>query len=98
MKTLPILLAGGVIAAAALAPLAERKDDGADFAQKFVACADRLGPIPCEVHLDEWQQRPDARQEIIERFATDRAFALQLMSLTDAKTLTGSIRRDAGPR
>lgn len=96
MKTLPILLAGGIIAAAALAPLAERRDDGSDFARLFVACADRMGPAACEVHLDEWEKRPNARREIIDRFATDKAFALQLMALTDAGMTTGSTRRQTG--
>ena len=98
MKTLPLLLAGGVIAAAALAPMAETGNGEADHAARFVACANRLGPAACEVHLDEWEKRPNARREIIERFARDQAFALQLMALTDAKMTTGSIRKDAGPR
>ncbi len=98
MKTLPLLLAGGVIAAASLAPLAEKGDDGSDFAARFVACADRLGPAACETHLEAWEQRPNARREIIERFATDQAFALQLMALTDAKMTTGSIPGTTGPR
>ncbi|MCO5160085.1 MAG: hypothetical protein M9939_03045 [Mesorhizobium sp.] len=96
MKTLPILLAGGVLAAAALAPLAERHDPARDYAQRFVACSDRLGPAACEIHLDEWQARPNARQEMIERFATDQAFALHLIALSDARIVTGSIRR--GPK
>ncbi|MFH1793294.1 MAG: hypothetical protein ABIK36_08220 [Pseudomonadota bacterium] len=95
MKTLPILLAGGVIAAAALAPLAERGDGSPDFAKRFVDCADRMGPAACEVHLDEWEERPNSRQEIIERFAKDQAFALHLIALSDAKIMTGSIRRGA---
>lgn len=98
MKTLPILLAVGVIAVAALAPLAEVADDGADYARRFVACADKLGPAACEIHLDEWEKRPGARREMVERFARDQAFALQLMALTDAKITTGSVRRDAGSR
>ena len=95
MKTLPILLAGGAIAAAALAPLAERGDGSPDFAKRFVDCADRMGPAACEVHLDEWEERPNSRQEIIERFAKDQAFALHLIALSDAKIMTGSIRRGA---
>ena len=97
MKTLPILLAGGVLAAAALAPLAERKDPGTDFARRFVDCSDKLGPAACELHLDEWEKRPNARQEIIERFARDQAFALHLIALTDAKITTGSVRK-GGPK
>lgn len=89
-----MILAGGVIAAAALAPFAERGDGSPDYARRFVDCADRMGPAACEVHLDEWEKRPNARQEIIERFARDQAFALQLIALTDAKITTGSVRRD----
>jgi hypothetical protein len=96
VKTLPILFAGGVIAAAALAPLAERRDPVRDFAQRFVECSDKLGPAACEIHLDEWEKRPNARQEIIERFARDQAFALHLIALSDARIVTGSIRR--GPK
>ena len=55
-----------------------------------------MGPAACEVHLDEWEKRPNARQEMIERFAKDQAFALHLIALTDAKIMTGSIRR--GPK
>lgn len=98
MKTLPLLLAGGVIAAAALAPMAEPGNSETDHASRFVACANRLGPAACEVHLDEWEKRPNARQEIIERFARDQAFALQLMALTDAKITTGSIQKDPAER
>ena len=93
MKTVPLLLAGGVIAAAALAPFAERRDPAPDFATRFVECSDRLGPAACESHLDEWTARPNARHEIVERFAKDKAFALHLIALSDAKITTGSVKR-----
>lgn len=92
MKTLPVILAGGILAVAALAPLAT-DTSGEDHASRFVACADRLGPAACEFHLDAWEREPDARQRIIERFARDKAFALHLMALTDAQITTGSIEK-----
>lgn len=91
MKTLPILLAAGVVAAAALAPHASPRVAD-DHASRFVACADRLGALACEFHLDEWEKEPGARRQIIERFARDKAFALHLMALEDARIVTGSVR------
>jgi len=93
VKTVPLLLAGGVIAAAALAPFAERNAPANDFASRFVECSDRLGPAACEGYLDEWEDSPNARQEIVERFAKDKAFALHLIALSDAKITTGSVKR-----
>lgn len=93
MKTVPLLLAGGVIAAAALAPFAKRAEQGTDFAKLFVECSDRLGPAACENHLDEWEKHPNARHEIVQRFAKDKAFALHLIALSDAKITTGSVKR-----
>jgi hypothetical protein len=93
VKTFPLLLAGGVIAAAALAPFAETSAPADDFAARFVECSDRLGPAACESHLDAWSELPNARQEIIERFARDKAFALHLLALSDAKITTGSVKR-----
>jgi hypothetical protein len=93
VKTVPLLLASGVIAAAALAPFAEKTEPGTDFAKRFVECSDRLGPAACENYLDEWAKHPNARHEIVQRFATDKAFALHLIALTDAKITTGSVKR-----
>lgn len=92
MKTVPLLLAGGVIAAAALAPFAESTAPGTDFAKRFVECSDRLGPAACESYLDEWAERPNSRHEIVTRFAKDKAFALHLIALSDARITTGSVK------
>ena len=93
MKILPILLAGGIITAAALAPLAQKADPTADLAQQFVDCSDRLGPAACGHFLDQWDERPNAHREIVERFARDKAFALHLIAFGDAQITTGSIKR-----
>lgn len=93
MKVLPFILAGGVVAAvAALAPLGG-PDPAAEFARKFVECSDVKGPAACESYLDEWSKRPKARQEIIDRFAKDQAFALHLLAFGDAQITTGSVRK-----
>lgn|GEM_PF-1318579 len=95
MRIVPFLLAGGLLAAAALAPLAERKQPGFDYARIFVECSDRLGPAACAGYLDRWEEdRPDARTEIRQRFARDQAFAMHLIALTDAQILTGSVPAD----
>lgn len=94
MKIVPVLLGGGLVAVAALATVADRGESGPDYARQFVECSDRLGPAACGQFLDEWSRRPDARREIINRFARDKAFALHLLALSDAQILTGSIRRD----
>lgn len=92
MKTVPLLLGGGLIAVAALAPLAQ-PSEGPDYARLFVQCSDRIGPAGCGHFLDEWSKRPNSRREIIERFAKDKAFALQLLAFSDAQILTGSIKK-----
>jgi hypothetical protein len=95
VKIVPFLLAGGLLATAALAPMAGRKDQGLDYADMFVQCSDRLGPASCSGFLDRWEEdRPAARAEIMKRFAHDQAFAMHLIALTDAQILTGAISRD----
>lgn len=95
MKFVPFLLAGGLLVAAALAPLASPKEPGFDYARMFVECSDRLGPASCSGFLDRWEKdRPDARSEIKQRFARDQAFAMHLMVLTDAQMLTGSLPKE----
>lgn len=95
VKFVPFLLAGGVIAAASLAPLISRNDSGVDYARMFVECSDRLGPAKCSNYLDQWEKdRPNASREIKARFARDQAFAMHLIVLTDAQILTGAISRD----
>jgi len=92
VKIAPFLLAAGLIAAAALAPLAKRHETGPDYARIFVECSDRLGPAACSEVLDRWEaERPDARSEIRHRFARDQAFAMHLIALTDAQILTGTV-------
>lgn len=92
MKIVPVLLGGGLVAVAALATVADRGAAGPDYARQFVECSDRLGPAACGRFLDEWSKRPDARREIIDRFARDKAFALHLLAFSDAQILTGSIK------
>lgn len=92
MKIVPVLLGGGLVAVAALASVADHGESGPDYARQFVECSDRLGPAACGRFLDEWSKRPDARREIIDRFARDKAFALHLLAFSDAQILTGSIK------
>ncbi|MGB6119399.1 MAG: hypothetical protein WBF87_14380 [Mesorhizobium sp.] len=90
---MPLVLGGGLIAVAALASLGEAPLPGEDYARGFVNCADRVGAGECGRYLDEWSKRPNARREMIDVFARNKAFALHLLAMSDAEILTGSIRR-----